>query len=549
MASVLALLDAVAFKKYAKRFSPGAVLPIEAYQTTERSFATELSYGGALYLAVADARGTLWLVAVLEAPETSGIKKSDKRKPGWYAATNTTPVTALTPLRKQLELGRDPSTSLAEPRVLTAPQDAAIRELLDAVDAPVMVQAEAMAKAPALDASLPPLERALRYLGGGALEQAIAAISEAWRTSRAPQLADLVDRVARLMPASSRPLFDKRVSVDSEEASAVWNTAFDADPQAAMPQLLLNLGVGGSDEIPRRVERLSTLPLDPRFGARVIELFSMRSSTSYDDDSDAAWWQPVASLLSRSADARTFASILELESTGEAVGGTGTQLYAMAKKSTPTLPTADKPWVAKIEAELERREEPYRTECALVDQIAANPDDDDPYLVYADWLIEQGRPHGELIALSCQQRGSKLTPAKVRRLTQLSELPYLCGQFDDAPATRLRKRERGVDRELDVYWSMQPRSWRLLATSPLIRAITRIKLVGSPVPGRAEAIAELIEAAPALQRIDDIGLTTAKQVMKRVDTFEYLAPKLTRAQRASAAYDGRSVEVYLQRKR
>lgn len=546
MASVLAVLDKAAFKKYARQCELGAVLPIDSFQTTDRSFATDLSYGGALYLAIIGPNAkTLWLVGVLEAPEVSGIKVGDRRKRGWYATPNTTPVTDLTPLRKQLEIGRD---LLLGSRVLSRAQDVAIRELLDDVEAPVVGPVET-ASAVTLDATLLPLERALRYLGSGALEQAIAAISEAWRASRAPQLADLVDRVARLMPASYRPLFDKRVLVDLEEASAVWNAAFDADPQGAMPQLLLNLGVGGSDEIPKRVERLSTLPLDPRFGARVIELFSMRSSTSYDDDSDAAWWQPVALLLSRSADARTFASILELESTGEAVGGTGTQLFAMAKKSTPKLPAADKPAVAKLEAELERREEPYRTECALVDQIAANPDDDDPYLVYADWLIEQGRPHGELIALCCQQRGSKLTPAKVRRLTQLSELPYLCGQFDDAPATRLRKRERGVDRELDIYWSMQPRSWRLLAASPLIRAVERIKLVGSPVSGRAEAIAELIEAAPALQRIDDIGLTTAKQVMKRVDTFEYLAPKLTRAQRASAMYEGRSVEVYLQRKR
>lgn len=544
MASVLALLDEAAFKKHVKKCEAGAVLPIECYQTRDRSFATDLSFGGALYLVVGGEQASeLWLVAVLEAPETSGIKAGDKRKPGWYATENTTPVTDLAPLRKTLKIGRSLESAFARPRVLTPAQDRAIRELLDDVEAPALGHVEQAVKAPTLDAKRAPLERASSYLAGGYLEQAIAAISEAWRASHAPELADLVDRVARLTKAYHRPLFDKRV--DSELASEIWDAAFDDDPQPVMPQLLLNLGIGGTDAIRERVERLSKLPLDPRFGARVIELLSMRPS--WYGESNEEWWGPIGSLLLKSADARTYESLLQLEGFGEDLGRNTKKLYAMAKQAPPELPDADRPLVAGIEAELERREEPYRTECALVDQIAANPDHDDPYLVYADWLIEQGRPLGELIALTCQQRGSKLTPAKVRRLTQLTELPYLCGVFDDFPSTRLRKRERGIDRELTVYWSTQPRSWRLLATSPLIRAVERIKLVGNPVAERAEAIAELIAAAPALRRVDEIG-TAGKEIVKRLGgTFELVTPKLSREQRQTASYEGNPVEAYLSR--
>ena len=39
------------------------------------------------------------------------------------------------------------------------------------------------------------------------------------------------------------------------------------------------------------------------------------------------------------------------------------------------------------------------TEKALVDAIIANPDDDAPRLVYADWLTERGDPRGEFIAV------------------------------------------------------------------------------------------------------------------------------------------------------
>lgn len=516
MASVLAMLDDKAFKKHAKQFAPGAVLPIDSFQTEDRSFATKLSHGGALYLAVADAAGTLWLVAVLEAPETSGIKKGDRRKPGWYAPANTTPVIDLKPLRKTLKISKDLEATLRTPRILTSAQDEALRELLDAVDAPVIAHVDAVTKAPMLDATLPPLERAASYLAGGFVEEAITAIAEAWRASHASQLADLIDRAARLTPAYHRPLIDKRISYDDDKpASRIWDAAFEADPDAAMPQLLLNLGVGGSTAIHARARKLAELPLDPRFGARLVELLSSRPTW------DArSWWPPIHDIWLRSLDARTYPSLLELESQEDPdhpPQGRAKQVYEMARGAAPKLPAADKPLVAAIEAELERREEPYRTECSLVDQIAANPDDDGPYLVYADWLIEHGRPLGEYITLTVQQRSSPLSPAQARRLALLVEVPYLRAAFDDMPATRKRSNPRGIDTTLSVYWSTRPRSWHVAAMSPLVRALRRIELVGSPLQGREEAIAEFVQAAPALERISNLSTGAANKLAKRLE--------------------------------
>ncbi len=510
MASVLALLDAVAFKKHAKQFAPGAVLPIEAYQTEDRSFATELSHGGSLYLAVAHGGG-IWLVAVLEAPETSGIKKADRRKPGWYAPPNTTPVTDLSMLRRPLALGKDLAKAFALPRILTAAQDAVLRELLDAVDAPVIGHVEVVERAPLLDAKLPALRRAAAYLAGGHLEQAIAAIAEAWRTSRASELAELIDRVTRLMPAYHRPLFKQRVAWDdSLETSKVWNVAFETDAAAAMPQLLLNLGLGGGSVIPERARKLAELPLDPRFGARLVELLGSRPAES-------RLWSPAAELWIASRDARVAGALLELQQRRESFGPNTRMLYRIAKQPAPKLPAADLAAVAQLELELHRREEPQRFECSLVDQIAANPDDDGPYLVYADWLIERERPLGEYIALTVQQRNAPLSPAQARRLAILVEVPYLAGAFDDLPATRRRKRARGIDLELAVYWSTQPRSWSLFAASPLTRALKRIDLVGNPVEGREQAIAQFIRAAPALQHLGNLTLSAASEIAKLVD--------------------------------
>jgi len=541
MASVVALLDEDAFKKYAKQATLGAVLPIDGYQTDDRSFATELSHGGALYLVVVRPTGELWLVAVLEEPETSGLKKADKRKPGWYAAVNTTPVTDISKLRGKLKLAR----AFCAPRILTKKHDGAMREALDEVDAPVQAGVETVARIAELDPKQPPLERAVTYLGSGHVEQAIEAMCESWRASRAPMVADLIDRATRLTPAYHRPLFDQRQRYDQNHASKIWKAAFEADAQAAMPQLLLNLGIGGYSVISERMKLLGTLPLDPRIGARAIELLASRPRRA---EEDRWWWPPIAELLLKSNDTRTFESLLDLERMEEGIGAATGKLYAMARTAPPKLPSADTPLVTKLEAELHRLEAPLRTECDLVDQIAAHPDDDGPYLVYADWLIEHDRPLGEFITLTCQARSGKLSPAHVRRFTHLQEMPYLCGVFDDFPATRLRKRERGVDRELSVYCSTQPRSWRMLARSPLVRALDRLRLVGHPWKGRAEAISEMIAAAPALQRVEEIGETTGNEVAKLLGgTFELRVPKLSAAEREQAESEGRPVDHYLER--
>lgn len=44
----------------------------------------------------------------------------------------------------------------------------------------------------------------------------------------------------------------------------------------------------------------------------------------------------------------------------------------------------------------------------FIDTIIANPDDDGPRLVYADWLEERGDPRGEFIRLQIQLNGRKM---------------------------------------------------------------------------------------------------------------------------------------------
>lgn len=74
---------------------PGAVLPIERHLSIARGL-WPLTASGSLYLAAAGPGDSLWLVAILEAPEQSQLRPGDRRKRGWYAPANVTPVREIT---------------------------------------------------------------------------------------------------------------------------------------------------------------------------------------------------------------------------------------------------------------------------------------------------------------------------------------------------------------------------------------------------------------------------------------------------------------------
>lgn len=55
-------------------------------------------------------------------------------------------------------------------------------------------------------------------------------------------------------------------------------------------------------------------------------------------------------------------------------------------------------------------------EQSFLDEIVANPDDDVPRLIYADWLEEQGNPRGEFIRVQCELATLKKTQVRYREL-------------------------------------------------------------------------------------------------------------------------------------
>ncbi len=510
MASVIALSPSRLLRK---RSAPGDVLAIEHLSSTHDALAT-LGHGGSLYLLGAGKQDELWLVAVLEVPERAGSRVGDRRKPGWYAPANTTPITDISKLRRQLRLGGDLATALRSPRVLTPATERAIRALTGDPDAPVLAPKRAVHLARTLHAETRPIERAAAHLASSHVIEAIAALLDAWRSSRVPELADLIDRATRITPESGLPLLTKRL--ERRECQQAWVTAF-ADHETTLPQLLQNLdeGDGGTG----RCQRLAGLLDDPRIATRFVRL--MQQSLPYWPPRDSA---PVLEVVTRARDVRTCMSLGELETELDPRPRDDATLALLEFARNPRrhfatwpleLTSEDRTQVHVIEQELHRLEAPRRTERELIEAIAEQPGDDSPSLVYADWLAERGHPRGEYLALECQRLRGGLSAAAARRLAMLVEVPYLFGAIDDLAAIRLRARAHGIDRTLDILWSTPDESWRAAAHEPLVGALETIRMIGTPA-ARVDAMAAFLLSTPRLRTVEGIDGRAAKLLVPRL---------------------------------
>ena len=439
----------------------GTVLPIDRFLSDSHRLG-RLGHGGTLYL-VAQRENRLLLVAVLEQPERSRIKKGDRRPDGWYAPANVVPVTDITALRDVLGISR---LELAM-AVLPGPE-AELRALFDDEDDPVFAK----------DGERTPLVDVIEEL------------LVIWRRTRSVEIADLIEHVTRRLPRFDRPLRDDR---DRGRGEQRWMEAWSDERAEAMPQLLQNFECASH-------EALAEAPDDPRI-ARTLARHVLSGN------------RDVARIIKRSRDATAWQeSLIVSELDPERYPGIH-DAYAFA-----TTQPASKPLTA---AELARVQAiahaPDAAELTLIDAIAEHAADDEPYLIYSDWLLERGHPRGEYIALACQKRRGKLSPALVRRLAALEAIPFLFGALDDIATSWRRERPRGIDRALDVYGSTPNLAWREVALHPLARALEQITFITEPGPQRVAGIAALARAAPRLRRIDGVTAGVGNALVKALD--------------------------------
>jgi uncharacterized protein (TIGR02996 family) len=310
----------------------------------------------------------------------------------------------------------------------------------------------------------------LALLKAGSVQPAIEALLERWRAGRAPAIADLIDRATRLLPS-----YDRSLGLTDKAVAAAWEKAYAADPQAAMPQLLENLVIGGPAVGEKQLVALGKLPDDPRVAMRLAELCA--GSTASPERTQ--FWKLLLELLARIADPRVAPALC---TTFARFTGTYYNHHRQARRilgdwamTTPApAPAGD---VTKLSAALDALEAKRdTTEHDLLTAIVDAWDDNGPRTVYADWLADRQSPRGEVIVLSCKATRSEAEENRLRELLRKASNIY--GPIEGFASTWVEGRQIGLDRglptRLSITHATSPLVWRRLAGYPLLATIDTI---------------------------------------------------------------------------
>lgn len=342
---------------------------------------------------------------------------------------------------------------------------------------------------------------AITHLAGGRVDAAIDQLLVAWRATRAPALADAIDRATRLSPWYQAPL-----GVDPKALHAAWMDAFAADPIGRMPQLLDVLNVGGPKLAEQRLTKLATLVGDdPRISLRLAELSI--------DDADrmsperTQYWKSLFELIARQRDVRVCAPLrrqfrdfegryFDHHRQGRRIVGDFVLHPEQAfGGQLPALDDGARAQLAKLEQALATAEAKHgRAERDLLSAIHDEWASEGPRLVYADWLSEREHPRGELIVLAC--KGSR-TAAEERRYQLLAAAP-LWGCLRNLGTLEL---DRGIPTRVRTFFDTSTLTWRALGGSPVVALMETITFHDSYawVPEAADVARLLLD--PRLLRL------------------------------------------------
>ncbi len=251
-------------------------------------------------------------------------------------------------------------------------------------------------------------------------EAALVALVDAWRANRHPRIAELIAALGKRVVRPALP------TKPAPKALAAWLDCLHAGDPVDADRLIAALRIGAAKHIVERLESLVEMPAHPQFADAAIAILEERPFTS---QSTRKLYAAAIAALAAQNDPRTRARLEDIEQhrmPGLGLeGGTDfrdffaakiTRALTAARSVRPAAELAAEDREA-LDAALARSRPPDdRTENELLTAIWAAPADDNARAVYADWLQEHGRPHGELITL---QLAGVDTPAARRRENQL----------------------------------------------------------------------------------------------------------------------------------
>jgi uncharacterized protein (TIGR02996 family) len=261
------------------------------------------------------------------------------------------------------------------------------------------------------------LRAAADALDTGASEPALAAILEAWRATRDPRIADLVDRIAATI---ARPAIeDDRLP----ERSRTWLGIARREDPADVGRLIAASWPGTWNEGARWMRALLRFGEDPRIA---MELARQIALQRYRTPMASRYYNVLYNALVELGDVRTI-PVLEEElarlpplRVSGAVHVEAATIARIRERPRTALDHAAARELELLESRFvaSAREDAARARghADFLAAIYADPDDMELRQVFADWLQDRGDLRGELIAL---QLAGERTPAVQRREARL----------------------------------------------------------------------------------------------------------------------------------
>jgi uncharacterized protein (TIGR02996 family) len=261
------------------------------------------------------------------------------------------------------------------------------------------------------------LELARAALGRGdpkvALEHALAA----WQAEPCPALA----RAIRALSARSAPEASPLIRGSGLTAQLAWSQLADqADPQH-VPALLATFFEVSSSDCISRLEQVRRWPADPRVDEWCV---SSLEHLPWSDELDPGYWGEHFRRLEKVRDAALLPRLEALHALwrrqGENTlrGELGRELGERLRMLRHRLQarSAESPEALALERQLSPPLDGGPLLEELLASVYAEPERDEPRLVYADALMERGDPRGEFIALQIGRQHDRRARARAKEL-------------------------------------------------------------------------------------------------------------------------------------
>lgn len=239
------------------------------------------------------------------------------------------------------------------------------------------------------------LGAALSAFEQGNRETALESAIEAWRETRDPRVAELVDRLA----GKSEPL----VGATLAKQLAAWKAALAGGRAVDLGRMLAAPWPGKWQSTEPLIDVLLAWPPDPRVARALTSLYVDRPWRSL---TVGGFYRKILDGIVHLGDERSLSRMKEAPVLEE----------SFAARRVP-LSTEEAEALLALEKLLPR--EDGKTFEDYVNAIRAAPDDLALRNVFADWLVERGDPRGELMALQLSRReGRTSAPDRERKLIE-----------------------------------------------------------------------------------------------------------------------------------